>query len=107
MSEPVESVAAAGESRYLVGIRLREPLAAEDCLTTDLDLSVGEFCVVESGGGTAVGEVRRPRREREVQAADTCSRMARARGLALKIVDVAIEPSGRRYTVSFNAEERV
>jgi cell fate regulator YaaT (PSP1 superfamily) len=137
MSEPVEIVPTPAESRYLVGIRLREPLGAEDCLTTDLDLRVGEFCVVESGGGTAVGEVRRPRRPlpesrrdrqyrkvirratpgevdewrrrraREKQAMDTCARMARARGLAIKIVDVAIEASGRRYTVSFNAEERV
>jgi cell fate regulator YaaT (PSP1 superfamily) len=125
------------QPRYLIGIRLREPVMAEDYATTDPTLHVGEFCVVETGGGTAVGEVRRPkrplpefkrdrlyrkvvrratsneadewrrRREREQQAVETTGRLARARGLRIKIVDVGIEPSGRRYTVYFNSEERV
>jgi len=49
----------------------------------------------------------RARRRREIQAAETSQRLARGRGLTLKVVDVAIEPSGRRYTVAFNAEERI
>jgi cell fate regulator YaaT (PSP1 superfamily) len=122
---------------YLVGIRLRQPLFADDYVTTETDLRVGEFCVVEASVGTAVGEVRRPRRElpdfkrerpyrrvvrrateseardwrarreREVQGAETVRRLSGERGLQLKVVDVAIEPHGRRYTVFFNAEERV
>jgi len=89
------------------------------------------------GGGTAVGEVRRPkralpafkrdrvyrrvvrrattaegaewrdRRAREVRGVETCQRMARGRGLNMKIVDVEIEGSRRRVTVFFNSEERV
>jgi cell fate regulator YaaT (PSP1 superfamily) len=142
MSEPVEPVASAAPvvdeaPRYLIGIRLREPWLAEDYQTTDGDLHVGDFVVVETGGGTAVGEVRRPkrslpefkrdrayrrvvrratggevtdwreRRAREVKGVETCQRMARGRSLAMKIVDVEIEPSHRRVTVYFNSEERV
>jgi cell fate regulator YaaT (PSP1 superfamily) len=123
--------------RYLVGVRLREPLLAEDYQTTETDLHVGDFVVVETGGGTAVGEVRRPRREipefkrgrmyrrivrratsgeetdwrerraREVRGVDAAQRLARGRSLAMKIVDVEIEPSRRRVVVFFNSEERV
>ena len=122
---------------YLVGLRLREPLFAEDYLTTETDLHVGDLAVVEATGGTAVAEVRRPkrplpefkrgrlyrkvvrlatpeeaaewrqRRVREVEALETCWRLARARGLVMKVVDVEIEPARRRVTVFFNAEERV
>jgi cell fate regulator YaaT (PSP1 superfamily) len=145
MSEPLEP-SASGEPiapvveevpLYLVGVRLREPLPAEDHLTTDPDLSVGDFVVVETGSGTAVGEVRRPkrplpesrrdrlyrkvvrratggevtewreRRGRELKGVETCQRMARGRSLAMKIVDVEMEPSRRRVTVFFNSEERV
>ena len=125
------------ETRYLIGVRLREPLTAEDYLTLETDLHVGEFCVVETGGGTAIGEVRRPkrllpdfkrdrlyrkvvrratdaegaewreRRQREIRGVETAGRLARAKNLPLKIVDVAIDQSGRRHTVSFNSEERV
>ena len=124
-------------SQYLVGIRMREPLMAEDYLTTEAELHVGDFVIVDAGGGTAVGEVRRPqrplpefkrgrlyrrvlrratdaelaewreRRAREVQAVATCQRLARARGLSMKVVDVEMEPSRRRVTVFFNSEERV
>jgi cell fate regulator YaaT (PSP1 superfamily) len=123
--------------QYLIGIRLREPIMAEDYLTTDSELHVGDFCVVETGGGTAVGEVRRPhrplpefkkdrlyrrvvrrasreemdewrgRRQREVRGIETSQRLARNRGLSIKIVDVAIEGASRRVTVAFNSEERV
>jgi cell fate regulator YaaT (PSP1 superfamily) len=123
--------------QYLIGIRLREPIMAEDYLTTDSELHVGDFCVVETGGGTAVGEVRRPhrplpefkkdrlyrrvvrrasreemdewrgRRQREVRGIETSQRLARNRGLSIKVVDVAIEGASRRVTVAFNSEERV
>jgi cell fate regulator YaaT (PSP1 superfamily) len=122
---------------YLVGLRLREPLFAEDYLTTESELHVGDLAVVEATGGTAVAEVRRPkrplpefkrgrlyrkvvrlatpeeaaewrqRRVREVEAIETCWRLARARGLVMKVVDVEMEPARRRVTVFFNAEERV
>jgi cell fate regulator YaaT (PSP1 superfamily) len=135
MSEMAENEATA--VTYLVGVRLREPLMAEDYATTDPDLHVGDFVVVETGGGTAVGELRRPkrplpefkrdrlyrkivrrattgeaddwreRRRRELRAVETSARMARGRGLQIKIVDVSIEASGRRHTVSFSSEERV
>ena len=139
MSEATETVPVIDEEevKYLIGVRLREPLMAEDYLTTHPELHVGEFWMVETGNGTAVGEVRRPRRplpefkrdrlyrkvvrrataaevaewrerrRREVQAVETSARLARGRRLHIKIVDVAIEPTGRRYTVSFNSEERV
>ncbi len=135
MSETAETEATA--VTYLVGVRLREPLMAEDYATTDPDLHVGDFVLVETGGGAAVGEVRRPkrplpefkrdrlyrkivrhatsgeadewreRRRREVRAVEVSARMARGRGLQIKIVDVAIEAAGRRHTVSFSSEERV
>jgi cell fate regulator YaaT (PSP1 superfamily) len=122
---------------YLVGLRLREPLFAEDYLTTETELHVGDLAVVEAAGGTAVAQVRRPkrplpefkrgrlyrkvirlatpaeaaewreRRMREVEAVETCWRLARARGLVMKVVDVEMEPARRRVTVFFNAEERV
>jgi len=142
MSEPVEPTAAAVPAadeppQYLIGVRLRGPLLAEDHLTTDVDLHVGDFVVVETGSGTAVGEVRRPKRPlpewrrdrlyrkvvrratsgevadwrdlraREGRGIETCQRMARTRSLAMKIVDVEIEASRRRVTVFFNSEERV
>jgi cell fate regulator YaaT (PSP1 superfamily) len=136
--EPALPVATADETpRYLVGVRLREPWLAEDYQTTDAMLHVGDFVVVETGGGTAVGEVRRPKREipefkrdrmyrkvvrratsgeaadwrerrgRELKGVETCQRMARGRSLPMKIVDVEMEPSRRRVTVYFNSEERV
>jgi cell fate regulator YaaT (PSP1 superfamily) len=128
---------AEGPAQYLIGIRLREPLMAEDYLTSETDLHVGDFCVVETGGGTAVGEVRRPqrplpefrkdrlyrrvirrasrdeaedwrgRRQRELRGVETSQRLAHNRGLRIKIVDVAIEMGSRRVTVAFNSEDRV
>src|SRR5262247_3933098 len=115
--------------QYLVGIRLREPVMPEDYLTTETGLRVGEFVIVDSGNGTTVGEVRRPQRplpefkrgrlyrrvlrratdaeraewrevrDREVQGVGTCQRLARTRGLIMKIVDVEMEPARRRVTV--------
>ena len=122
---------------YLIGVRLREPLQAEDHQTAMEDLLVGDYVVVETGQGTVVGEVRRPkrplpefkrgrlyrkvlrratdaetaewhdRRQRELRHAETCRRRARGRGLQLKIVDVEIDPRHRRVSVLFSAEERV
>ncbi len=136
-TEPMTGQIAEPTLDYLIGVRLREPLLAEDYLTTDRDLHVGDFVVVETGSGTAVGEVRRPKRElpefkrgrlyrsvlrratdpeltewrerrgREVQGVDTCQRLARGRNLPMKIIDVEIEASRRRVTVLFNSEERV
>jgi len=137
MSEPMDRAAAVELDQYLVGVRLREPLHAEDYLTTEAELHVGDLVVVETGGATAVAEVRRPkrplpefkrgrlyrkvvrsatsaegtewrdRRRREVDGIETCRRLARSKGLTMKIVDVEMEVSRRRVTVFFNAEERV
>jgi cell fate regulator YaaT (PSP1 superfamily) len=103
----------------------------------ELSARVGDLVVVEAGGGELVGEVRRPRRplpeskrdrayprvvrlateaegrewrerrEREKAHVVTSQRLARQRGLQLKVVDVEIHPTARRITVFFNAEERV
>jgi cell fate regulator YaaT (PSP1 superfamily) len=122
---------------YLIGARVREPMLAEDFLTSDAGLHVGDLVLVETPAGTAVAQVRRPkrplpedkrgrpyrkvlrpatdaeaaewrgRRAAEVEAIEACRRLARARGLAIKVVDVEMEPSRRRVTVYFNAEERI
>jgi len=122
---------------YLIGVRLRETAQADDYKVAGLELHVGDFCVVETATGTAVGEVRRParvlpefkrdrlfrrvmgtaapsevqewrgRRERERRAVETCQARTRDKGLRLKVIDVEIEPDGPRVTVYFNAEERV
>ena len=124
-------------TEYLIGVRLRETALAEDYKLGAQDLHVGDFCIVETGGGTAVGEVRRPRRElpefkrdrlyrrvlgrattsetrewrerreREKRAVEVCHRRAHEKGLVIKVVDVEVEPDGRRMIVYFNAEERV
>ena len=123
--------------QYLIGVRLRVPLGADDYLAGEDALHVGDLVVVETGSGSAVGEVRRPRRplpefrrgrlyrhvlrpatpaeaaewrdtrEREEQAVETCRRLARGRALQMKVVDVEMEPARRRVTVYFSAEERV
>jgi cell fate regulator YaaT (PSP1 superfamily) len=49
----------------------------------------------------------RERREREERAVATCQRLARGRGLMMKVVDVEMHPVARRATVYFNAEERI
>ncbi|MBI4635239.1 MAG: stage 0 sporulation protein [Candidatus Rokubacteria bacterium] len=123
---------------FLIGVRLREPARAEDYKTAEeLAPHVGEFVLVETRSGTAVGEVRRPRRplpesksgqlfhrlvrlatpsevgewrdrlEREKRGIVTSQRMARERGLPMKVVDVEMHAPARRVTVYFNAEDRV
>ena len=121
----------------LIGVRLRGTAQADDYRVAEIDAHVGDLVVVEAAGGTAVGEVRRPRRElpefrrdreyrrvlrradeaetreyrerheREEHAVSTCQQMARSRGLRMKVVDVEMQPVARRVTVYFNAEERV
>jgi cell fate regulator YaaT (PSP1 superfamily) len=106
-------------------------------MVEDLGLHVGDLCVVETATGSVVGEVRRPcrplpefkrdhlfrrvlrratdaeeaeyrdRRQREVAAVATVQRLARGRGLAMKVVDVEMHPAARRVLVYFNAEDRV
>ena len=78
MTEPLEPAATAPSvaeetPQYLIGVRLREPLLAEDHLTTDTDLHVGDLVVVDLGGGTAVGEVRRPKRALPPRSSATAS----------------------------------
>jgi cell fate regulator YaaT (PSP1 superfamily) len=124
-------------AEYLIGVRLHASAQADDYRLGDLDVHVGDLVVVETAGDTAVGEVRRPRRElpeskrdrayprivrmasetemreyrerreRETRAIVTCQQMARGRGLALKVVDVEMQPAARRVIVSFNADARV
>jgi len=122
---------------FLIGVRLRPTAQADDYRVGDLELHVGDLVEVESPSGNVMGEVRRPRREipeakkerayprvlrlatdeearahrerreREERAIATCQRIARDRGLVMKIVDVEMDPSRRRVTVFFNSEERV
>ena len=122
---------------FLIGIRLRDGLNADDYKLVDFQLHVGDLAVVETANGTAIGEVRRPsrplpefrrdrlyrrvlrlaterearehhdRRERELAAVETSQRMARERGLAMKVIDVEMTSGARRVTVYFNAEDRV
>ena len=123
---------------YLIGVRLHATAPADDYrLGGDLDAHVGDLVLVETSGGSAVGEVRRPKRElpeakrdrlfhrvlrratdeeareyrerraKEERAVATCQQIARGRGLPMKVVDVEIEPAARRMAVYFSAETRV
>lgn len=106
-------------------------------LVGGLPLHVGDIVVVETQTGTVVGEVRRPRRAipefrrdrlyrrvvglasdeetreyrdrrvREEAAIITSQRLARARGLTMKVVDVEMQPAQRRVSVYFSADDRV
>ncbi|HKB23730.1 MAG TPA: regulatory iron-sulfur-containing complex subunit RicT [Methylomirabilota bacterium] len=122
---------------YLIGIRLHATAQAEDYRLGDVDAHVGDLVLVETSGGDAVGEVRRPKRElpefkrdrlyhrvlrratdeeareyrerraKEEHAVGVCQQLARGRGLAMKVVDVEMQAGGRRVAVYFNAETRV
>ncbi len=123
---------------YLIGVRLHATAPADDYrLGGDLDAHVGDLVLVETSGGSTVGEVRRPKRElpeakrdrlfhrvlrratdeeareyrerraKEERAVVTCRQIARGRGLSIKVVDVEIEPGARRMAVYFSAETRV
>ena len=106
-------------------------------LTGDLSLHVGEFALVETANGTGIGEVRRPKRElpvdkrdrlyrrvlraatpdevrqwrerrsRELTGVLNAARIARGRGLAMKVIDVELHPGVRRVTVYFSADDRI
>lgn len=123
---------------FLIGVRLRVGQRAGDYrVVEDLDLHVGDLCLVETEAEPVLGEVRRPRRPvpeakreapyrrvlrsatereahdhralllREREAITVVQQLVRARGLTMKIVDVEMAPRARRVVVSFNAEERV
>jgi cell fate regulator YaaT (PSP1 superfamily) len=123
---------------WLIGIRLRDGSPAEDYkLVDDRALSVGDLVVVETATGTALGEVRRPRRvlpefkrdrlfrrvvrqateaeareyrdrrQREARGVVSAQQLARGRGMTLKVVDVEMHGAERRVTVYFNAEDRI
>jgi len=108
---------------YLVGVRLRATAQADDYRVGDLELHVGDLVLVETANESAVGEVRRAkreipeakrergyprvlrpateaearahreRREREERAIAACQRIARGRGLTMKVVDVEMHPA--------------
>jgi cell fate regulator YaaT (PSP1 superfamily) len=131
----IESVDTVPE--YLIGVRLRATGHADDYKLAGFEVHVGEFCVVEVARGTAVGELRRPkrllpdskrtqlfrhvlrtattsdaqawrdRRADEQRAVGTCQARARDKGLPLKVIEVEMEPDGSRVTVYFSAEDRV
>jgi cell fate regulator YaaT (PSP1 superfamily) len=123
---------------WLIGIRLRDTASADDYkLVGDEAPSVGTIVMVETASGTALGEVRRPRRplpefkrdrlyrrlvraatdveareyrdrrRREEQAIVSAQRLAHDRGMMLKVVDVEMHGPERRVSVYFNAEDRV
>src|SRR2546425_5228233 len=48
---------------YLVGVRLRATAQADDYRVGDLELHVGDLVLVETAAESAVGEVRRAKRE--------------------------------------------
>ena len=106
-------------------------------LVGELVVHVGDIVSVETQSGTALGEVRRARRpvpefrrdrlyrrvvglasddeareyrehrRREEAGIATTQRLARARGLTMKVVDVEMPTGQRRVTVYFSSEERV
>ncbi len=112
-------------------------LAEDYKLVEDVAPSVGEIVVVETATGTVLGEVRRPRRplpdfkrdrlyrrvvraategeereyrdrrRREERAIATAQRLAHARAMTLKVVDVEMHGAERRVSVYFNAEDRI
>jgi cell fate regulator YaaT (PSP1 superfamily) len=123
---------------WLIGIRLRDAASADDYkVVGDVTLAVGDIVVVETTTGTALGEVRRPRRplpdfkrdrlfrrfvrvatpaeerdyrdrrQREERGLAAAHRLARARALPMKVVDVEMPGGERRVTVYFNSEDRV
>jgi cell fate regulator YaaT (PSP1 superfamily) len=126
------------DEAWLIGIRLRDAAPTEDYkLVDDVRPSVGDLAVVETATGTALGEIRRPRRalpdfkrdrlyrrvvraateaeayeyrdrrQREERAVVSAQRLAHGRGLTLKVVDVELHGPERRVTVCFNAEDRI
>jgi cell fate regulator YaaT (PSP1 superfamily) len=123
---------------WLIGIRTRDTVPADDYkLVEDLPVMVGDVVLVETGSGTALGEIRRPRRavpdfkrdrlfrrvvriatdaeareyrdrrQREERAIATAQRVVRSREMPMKVVDVEMYAPERRVTIYFNAEDRL
>src|SRR5438445_1450152 len=122
------------EPEYLIGVRLHESAQADDYKLVGLDAHVGDLVVVETAQDTAVGEVRRPRRalpeakrdrlyrrvvrlampaeaseyrerrEREQRAIVTCQRLARGRGLSMKVVDLEVQTAACHVTFLLHVE---
>src|SRR5690242_17263079 len=111
---------------WLIGIRLRDSAPADDYkLVEDVAHSVGEIVMVETATGTALGEVRRPRRplpdfkrdrlyrrvvraataaedreyrerrQREERAVVIAQRLVHGRTMPLKVVDVEMHATER------------
>src|SRR5215813_11671187 len=126
------------QEEWLIGIRLRDSSPAEDYkLVEDVAPAVGEVVMVETATGTALGEVRRPRRplpdfkrdrlfrrvvrgatageaheyrerrQREERAVISAQKLVRERAMPMKVVDVEMHGAERRVTVYFNAEDRI
>jgi cell fate regulator YaaT (PSP1 superfamily) len=123
---------------YLIGVRLRDSAPADDYkLVGELELHVSDVVVVETPSGTALGEVRRPRRPvpdfkrdrlyrrvvalateaeageyrerrgREQRGIGIAQRAAQARGMHIKVVDVEMPAGPRRVVIAFSADERI
>jgi cell fate regulator YaaT (PSP1 superfamily) len=91
---------------WLIGIRTRDTVPADDYkLVEDLPVMVGDVVLVETGSGTALGEIRRPRRA--VPDFKRDQRVVRSREMPMKVVDVEMYGPERRVTVYFNAEDRL
>src|SRR5438105_4801306 len=123
--------------QYLIGVRLRETVPADDYKLVGMMARVGDLVLVETGTEPVVGEVRRPRRpvpehkrdqlyrrvvrlatdheareyrerrEREKRGIMTAQGLARSRSVPLKVLDVEMHPTARRVTIYFGSEERV
>src|SRR2546428_8080370 len=84
-------------NEYLVGVRLREPAPADDYkVVGDLLLHVGDVVSVETQSGTALGEVRRPRRAVPEFRRDRLYR---------RVAGLASEGDGREYRGQRHREE--
>ncbi|MBI3825119.1 MAG: stage 0 sporulation protein [Candidatus Rokubacteria bacterium] len=97
----VESRPGAGASPILIG-EVRRPRRPLPDFKRDR-----AFPAVVCPATEAEAREHRARREREKAAVETCRRMAREHGLALKVIDVEMHPHARRVLVSFSAEDRV
>jgi len=96
---------------YLVGVRLRPTAQADDYRVGEREIPAMKkeraYPSVQRLATDAEARDYRERREREARAVATCQRVARSRGLVMKVVDVEMHPVARRTTVYFNAEERI
>ena len=83
---------------WLIGIRTRDTVPADDFkLVEDLAVTVGDIVLVETGSGTALGEVRRPRRAVPDFKRDRLFR---------RVVRIATDAETREYRDRRQREER-